>query len=134
MLYQRNIEIGRLCYIRLGDDAGKTCVVVDLVDQKRLLVDGPHCGLPRQVMRLKNLAITDLKVKIPRGCKTKIVRAALTKDDISTKFLQTSLSKKAEAKKEKAALGDFERFKLRVSKTAHNRKIRSAVRRLKKSS
>ena len=134
MLYQRHIEIGRLCYIRLGDNAGKTCVIVDLVDQKRLLVDGPHCGLARQVIRLKNLAITDLKVKIARGCKTNVVRAALTKEDIANKFLQTSLSKKAEAKKAKAALGDFDRFKLRVAKTAHNRKIRSAVRKLKKSS
>ncbi|XP_063691559.1 large ribosomal subunit protein eL14-like [Bolinopsis microptera] len=134
MLYQRKIEIGRVCYVRLGENAGKTGVVVDLVDQKHLLIDGPDSGLARSVFRLNQIAITDLKVKIPRGCKTKVVRAALAKDDIPAKFLKSGLSKKSEAQQAKAALGDFARFKLRVSKTAHNRKIRSTVRKLKKSS
>lgn len=134
MLYQRFIEVGRVCYIRIGDNCGKICTVVDLVDQKHLLVDGPTSGVPRCVVRLNQLALTDLKINIPRGCKSKKVRIELTKEDINTKFLATSLSKKAEAKKTKAGLGDFERFKLRVSKTAVNRKIRSLSRQLKKSS
>jgi large subunit ribosomal protein L14e len=134
MLYARKIEVGRLVYVRLGEHAGKTCVIVDLVDQKHLLVDGPHNGLTRQVIRLNQVAITDLKINIPRGCKTKIVREALEKDDTPTKFLSSGLHKKAAAKAAKAGLGDFDRFKTRVAKTAHNRKIRSAVRKLKKSS
>ena len=133
MLYERFIEVGRVCYVRLGEYAGKTCVVVDLVDQKHLLVDGPTTGVPRCVMRLNQVAITDLKITIPRGCKSKKVRCELTKEDISTKFLSTGLSLKAEAQKSKSALGDFDRFKIRVSKTAHNRKVRTTVRKLKKS-
>ena len=134
MLYKKFIEVGRVCYMRMGDHTGKSCVVVDLVDQKHLLVDGPHCGMQRCVVRLNQLTITDLKIKIPRGCGTKVVRAALTKDDIATKVANCNLAKRAEGKAAKAALGDFSRFKLRVAKTAHNRKIRSTVRKLKRSS
>ena len=134
MLYQRYIEIGRVCYIRLGDHAGKTCVVVDMVDQKHLLVDGPETGVPRCVLRLNQVAITDLKITIPRGCKTKKVRVELTKAEIPAKFAKTSLAKKAAAKVAKSNLGDFERFQVRVAKTLRNRKIRTTVRKMKKSS
>ena len=134
MLYQRFIEVGRVCYIRIGDHTGKICTVVDLVDQKHLLVDGPTSGVPRCVLRLNQVSLTDLKIDIPRGCKSKKVRSELTKEDINAKFLTTSLSKKAEGKKSKALLGDFGRFKSRVSKTSLNRKIRTLSRKLKKSS
>merc|ERR1711977_184035 len=132
MLYERYIEIGRVCYVRLGEHAGKTCVIVDLVDQKHLLVDGPTSGVPRCVLRMNQVAITNLKVKIGRSSKTKKVRTELEKEDIAAKFAKTGLYKKAEAKKLKASLSDFERFKSRVAKTQKNRKIRSMVRQLKK--
>lgn len=134
MLYKRYIEIGRVCYIRLGENAGKTCVVVDLVDQKHLLVDGPHNGLSRSTIRLNQVAITDLKINIPRGCKTAKVNKELVKAEMVSKISNLNLHKKAESKIAKAGLGDFARFQARVAKTAHNRKIRSAVRKLKKSS
>merc|ERR1712218_79774 len=127
----RYIDIGRVCYVRLGEHAGKTCVVVDLVDQKHLLVDGPTSGVPRCVVRLNQVSLTDLKVNVARGSRTKKVRAELEKDDIATKFSKTGLFKKAEAKKVKAGLTDFERSKSRVAKTQKNRKIRSMVRQLK---
>ena len=134
MLYQRYIEVGRVCYIRLGDFAGKICVVVDLVDQKHLLVDGPSTGVPRTVLRLNQVSITDLKISIPRGCRSRKVRTEFEKDDVSTKFQSTGLYKKAAAKQLKANLDDFSRFKACVAKVARNRKIRSTVRKLKKSS
>jgi len=34
------IEIGRLCVKLAGRDAGKTCVVVDIVDKNTVLIDG----------------------------------------------------------------------------------------------
>eukprot|EP00116_Pleurobrachia_bachei_P013971 sb/3474233/ len=133
MLYKRYIEIGRVCFIRLGDDIGKSAVVVDLVDQKHLMVDGPG-GLGRKVVRLNQVALTDIKINIPRGCKTKTVRTAMAKEGVEAKLAATSLVKKFAAKNAKAQLGDFARFKNRVAKTASNRKIRSTVRKLKKSS
>jgi len=34
------VEVGRVCCINYGPDAGKICVIVDIVDQARALVDG----------------------------------------------------------------------------------------------
>merc|ERR1711935_233078 len=132
MLYERMIEIGRVVYIRLGDHAGKICVVLDLVDQKHLLVDGPTSGVPRTVLRLNQVALTDFKIAVPRSCRSKTVRVALEKDDITAKFMKTQLYIKAQAKIDRRGLSDFDRFKTNVAKISKNRSIRSTMKKLKK--
>jgi hypothetical protein len=62
------VEIGRVCLINYGDQAGKLCTIVDVIDQNAALVDGPQAltGVHRQSMSLRNLSLTPFKVRRAR--------------------------------------------------------------------
>lgn len=40
-VYTRYVEVGRVALVNYGEDTGKLCVIVDIVDQNKALVDGP---------------------------------------------------------------------------------------------
>merc|ERR1712194_953086 len=99
-------------HITYGPCAGKMCTVVDIVDQKRVVVDGPESvtGVRRHMMPIKRLSLTDLKSVIPRGAREKTLKLALTKDDTMRKFSATAWGKKLTAKTARANMTDFDRF------------------------
>lgn len=41
MQFKRFIEIGRVAYVAYGPSKGKLVVIIDVIDQNRVLVDGP---------------------------------------------------------------------------------------------
>jgi len=49
-----NLEIGRIVFITYGPSIGKIGMVLDIVDEKRILIDGP-CG--RQIINIKRITI-----------------------------------------------------------------------------
>ncbi|ABU82437.1 50S ribosomal protein L14e [Ignicoccus hospitalis] len=63
------IEVGRVCVIIAGRRAGKKCVIVDLIDDKFVLVTGPKelNGVKRRRMNIKHLEPLDKKVEIEKG-------------------------------------------------------------------
>merc|ERR1712000_743287 len=63
MVFKRFVEIGRVAVINYGPDAGKLCVIIDVLDQNRAFIDGPSSitGVQRQAIPFKRLALTDLK-------------------------------------------------------------------------
>ena len=56
------MEIGRLCMKLAGRDAGKVCVVVDVVDNKFVLIDGETRRRKCNVLHLEPLK-TVIKIK-----------------------------------------------------------------------
>eukprot|EP01036_Dinobryon_divergens_P053180 gene53180-71096_t len=42
MGFTRFVEIGRVGLINYGPDCGKLCTIIDVVDAKRVLIDGPQ--------------------------------------------------------------------------------------------
>ena len=68
--FTRFVEVGRAVLINYGDDHGKLAIIVDILDQNRVLIDGPTTGVPRQVYPLKRLSLTDQKINILSGSKT----------------------------------------------------------------
>ena len=40
-MFKRFVEAGRFCLITYGPDCGKTCVIVDIIDGTKVIVDGP---------------------------------------------------------------------------------------------
>jgi len=60
--------------INYGEDYGKVVIIVDIADSHRVLVDGPTTGFPRTLYNLKRLSLTKLKVPIPRGARTGLVK------------------------------------------------------------
>ena len=62
MSFVRFVEIGRVCLINYGPDAGKLCTIIDVIDNNRALVDGPESvtGVHRHAINLKRIQLTDL--------------------------------------------------------------------------
>ncbi|MDK2790520.1 MAG: large subunit ribosomal protein L14e [Methanothermococcus sp.] len=68
------IEVGRVCIKTLGREAGKTCVVVDVLDKNFVVVDG---NVKRRRCNIKHLEPTDKKVEIEKEASTEEVKLAL---------------------------------------------------------
>jgi len=118
MPYTRFVEVGRIVLINYGPETGKLATIVDIVDSNKCLIDGPRklTGVQRQIIPFKRIALTDFKVDIPKAASQKTLTAAIEAADILGKWESTSWAKKLAAKKKRANLSDFDRFKLMVAR------------------
>merc|ERR1712110_1161503 len=80
-LFTRFVEPGRLALISYGPFEGKLVTVIDIVNQKKVIVDGPTTGVRRHMMPALRLQLTDFKTKIPRGAREKSLKQGLKTDD-----------------------------------------------------
>eukprot|EP01083_Nonionella_stella_P087558 243647_1 len=133
MGFSRYVEVGRVVLINHGPDAGKLATVIDIVDQNKCLVEGPEeiTGVKRQMMPYKRIALTDLKVNIQRNARAKTLKAAWKEADTVAQWDGSSWAKKLESKKKRAALSDFDRFKVMVAKKQKSRIIAQKMKELK---
>merc|ERR1712095_78857 len=127
MPFHRFIEVGRVAVLADGADKGKIAAIVDVIDQNRVLLDGPCTGVSRQAYRIKNLHLTPLVTKFPFSARTKVVRAAWEKDGITKKWEESAWAKRMEMKAKRKGLNDFDRFKLMKAKSARNKILAKAV-------
>ena len=77
MPFSKFVEIGRVAMLNEGPDAGKIAAIVNVIDQNRVLIDGPTSGVARQAYPIKQLHLTPLRVKFAFNAKTKVVRQEL---------------------------------------------------------
>jgi len=63
------IDTGRICVKLTGREAGKKCVVVDVVDKNFVLVTGPKelNGVKRRRVNINHIEPTERKVNVRRG-------------------------------------------------------------------
>ena len=63
------VDVGRICVKLLGREAGKKCIVVDIIDKNFVLVTGPKQlnGVKRRRVNISHIEPTDRKVSIGRG-------------------------------------------------------------------
>merc|ERR1712032_816566 len=115
--------------ITYGPCSGKMCTIVDIVDQKRVVVAGPESltGVRRHMMPIKRLSLTDLKATIPRGALEKTLKLALDKDEVMKKWSASSWGKKLAAKEARSNMTDFDRFKLMVAKKNRAKVVKTAL-------
>jgi large subunit ribosomal protein L14e len=69
------IEVGRVCVKLAGREAGRRCVVVDVLDSNFVLVSGPR--VKRRRCNIAHLEPTEQKVDIPKGADDETVKRAL---------------------------------------------------------
>jgi large subunit ribosomal protein L14e len=100
---------------------------VNVIDQNRVLIDGPTSGVCRQEFRTKQLQLTPIAVKIPFNSPTRIVRKELVANKVDETFAASSWAKRMEMKKKRAGLTDLDRFKLRKAKMSRNKILGKAV-------
>ena len=62
-------EIGRVCVKTAGRDAGKHCVIIDLMDKNFALVTGPKSvsGVRRRRVNVNHLKPLEEKIQIEKG-------------------------------------------------------------------
>lgn len=73
------IEIGRVCVKLRGREAGRKCVIVDIIDENFVLVTGPKTltGVKRRRANIDHIEPLDRKVAISKGASDEEVLKAL---------------------------------------------------------
>ncbi|TVY47224.1 60S ribosomal protein [Lachnellula occidentalis] len=132
----RLVEVGRIVLIHGGDAAGKLATIVEIIDHKRALIDGPatdtKIAVPRQSIALAQLILTPLVLdKLPRGARTGVVKAQWEKAGIEAKWQESAWAKKRSQKEKRRALTDFERFKVMRLKKQANFQVKTSLAKLK---
>ena len=63
------IEVGRICAKTAGREAGKKCVILDVLDKSFVLITGPKkvTGVKRKRANVNHLRIFDDKLEINKG-------------------------------------------------------------------
>ena len=73
------IEVGRICVKLAGREAGRKCVIVDIIDENFVLVTGPKqlSGVKRRRANIKHLEPLPQKVEIGKGASDEEVLKAI---------------------------------------------------------
>ncbi|KAL2042611.1 hypothetical protein N7G274_004370 [Stereocaulon virgatum] len=120
----RLVEVGRVVLFTHGPYTGRLATIVEIIDHKRALVDGPskkeHASVPRQAVSLHNLIITPIVIpKLPRQAGRGAVARAWEKEEVESKWEESAWAKRREQREKRRNLSDFDRFKvLRLKKQA----------------
>ena len=77
------IEVGRICVKILGREAGKKCIIVDVVDKNFVLITGPKTvsDIKRRRANIDHLEPTNEKIEIKRGSTDEEITEALKTAD-----------------------------------------------------
>lgn len=107
-------------------DNKELATIVEIIDAKRVLIDGPK--IQRQAIALAKVVLTPIVLKgLPRGAKTGVVTKKWAAAEIDSKWAATSWAKKLAAKERRSNLTDFERFQVLVLKKQQRYSVRRAV-------
>ncbi|NPA24067.1 MAG: 50S ribosomal protein L14e [Crenarchaeota archaeon] len=75
----RVFDVGRICVKTAGREAGRKCVIVDIIDQNFVLITGPRqlTGVKRRRANIRHLEPTEHKIEIPKGASDEEVLKAI---------------------------------------------------------
>jgi large subunit ribosomal protein L14e len=73
------IEVGRICVKLSGREAGKKCIIVDVIDKNFVLITGPKTvtGVKRRRANISHVEPLPDKIEIKRGASDEEVAEAL---------------------------------------------------------
>ncbi|CDS11198.1 hypothetical protein LRAMOSA03461 [Lichtheimia ramosa] len=126
--FKRQVEVGRVVLLNHGAESNKIAVIVDIVDHKRALIDGPTTGVARQALSFDHMILTNLVVKgLPRNAGQSVVKKFLEKEDVMAKWSKTAWAQKLATRQTRSNLSDFDRFKVAKLKNQRRFAVNSAV-------
>ncbi|KAJ4386417.1 hypothetical protein N0V93_009312 [Gnomoniopsis smithogilvyi] len=134
----RLVQVGRVVVLQSGPEAGRLAAIVEVIDHKRALVDGPASdaalAVPRQSVSLSNVVLTDFVLTgLPRATRTATVKKYWEKSEIDQKWKNSNWAKKREVQAKRSALTDFDRFKVMRLKKQRRFEERKALAKVKAS-
>jgi large subunit ribosomal protein L14e len=76
------IEVGRICVKVAGREAGRKCVIVDVMDKSFVVVTGPKkvTGVKRRRVNINHVAPTEDVIPIKRGASDEEVSQMIQAD------------------------------------------------------
>ncbi|KAG6032393.1 hypothetical protein E4U30_001713 [Claviceps sp. LM220 group G6] len=135
----RLVEVGRVVAIN-GDHpyAGRLAAIVEIIDHKRVLVDGPSAdpalSVPRQSVPLAKCLLSQFVVEgLLRGSRNGIVKKLWEKNEIDAKWKESNWAKKRDQIQRRKNLTDFDRFKVMRLKKQRRFEERKALAKVKAS-
>ncbi|KAF2017375.1 hypothetical protein BU24DRAFT_440370 [Aaosphaeria arxii CBS 175.79] len=111
----RLVEVGRVVTFGNGPYEGRQAVIVEIVDHKRVLVDGPSkdAPVPRHSASLTDVSLTSIVIpKLPRAAGRGFVAKQWEQKKVEEQYAQTTWAKKRAQFQKRRQLTDFERFKV----------------------
>lgn len=109
MGYNRFVQVGRVARVNYGPLEGKLATIVDIINDKRVLIDGE--GISRQIIPICRLQLTKQVLKIGRGVTSGKLRTTIAKEGVQKKFDDSTLGRSFARQARRQQLTDFERFK-----------------------
>jgi len=128
------VKVGRVCLINNGEDNGKLCTILDIIDQNRALVDGPveMTGVHRQQLNFKSLSLTPQTIIIGRNPRPSTLATALMKAKVLENFAKSNWAKKNVKAQFTKSLTDFDRFRHMILHKKRQDLIKREMARLRK--
>lgn len=123
MGYNKFVQVGRVARINYGPQEGKLATIVDIVSDKRVLVDGED--IQRQVIPIARLQLTRQVINVGRGARTGAVRKIIAKENVAQTFAKTTLGRHYANQERRQNLTDFERFKVVVLRRRLSKLLRA---------
>jgi len=119
------IEVGRLCVKIAGRDAGNKCVIVDIIDDNYVLIDG---NVRRKKCNIRHLEMLDEKIKLRKGAGHDVVASEFKKLKLPVWVRKPKEKKerprKIRIKRKKAILEAAEGKKKKVKKIKKEKKAK----------
>ena len=77
------IEVGRICVKLTGREAGRKCIITDIMDKNFVLITGPKkvTGVKRRRVNVNHIEPLQDKIKIKRGASDEEVIETLKTSD-----------------------------------------------------
>ena len=130
MVYRRYVQPGRVAVINYGKDYGKVVIIVDILDNKKVLVDGPTTGFPRTLYPISRLNLTKYKINILRGARTGTVKKVALEAKLNETWEGSSIAKKLVISEKRSNLNDLDRFKVMVARKQRSFKVRALAKKM----
>lgn len=131
----RTVEVGRLVLINNGAFAGRIAAIVEIISEKRVLVDGPSAEeklvVPKGPIALSDVFLTDLKIEIPRALRTGTLKKFWEKAEIDKKWQESKWAQRSLRTERRKGLTDFQRFQLLRAKKQQRYEVRKALAKVK---
>ncbi len=107
------VDIGKICVKKLGREASKKCVIVDIIDKSFVLVTGPKAltGVKRRRVNINHLEPTNSSLKIARRASDEDIIALFSNVDVNPdhQYIKTSIDKDITVSGHDEALLEFYR-------------------------
>jgi large subunit ribosomal protein L14e len=126
----RLVEVGRVVTFSAGPYKGRLAVIVEIVDHKRVLVDGPSekAPVPRQQINLSDVSLTAIVIpKLPRATGRGFTKKKWEEEKVDEKFAESTWAKKSARFQKRRQLGDFDRFKVMKLRKQARFEVRKAL-------